>query len=216
MEEKFKKLDDFLRKHLSDASEDRNWNIPDDAVFEKAMRTVAEQKKKNRRGWLLIPILFGVGLVVSEYFHHRQIETLQGKITTLEENLARESSATHPLSSTSSNRSEESSSTQATTSNETQEKNSIAPANESSPNARLTQNSTASFSHPSNHSSIPSESNKQSLDNRSTTSKSLTQTKDVSKTLTETVSNSDQAKSTELPTKPVQKKLPVLICPKAG
>ena len=49
MEEKFKKLDDFLRKQLNDASEDRNWNVPDDAIFEKAMRTVAEQKKKKRR-----------------------------------------------------------------------------------------------------------------------------------------------------------------------
>jgi hypothetical protein len=205
MEENFNKLDNFLRKHLNDASEDRAWNVPDDAIFEKAMRTVAEQKKKKRRGWILIPILLGAGLMVSEYFNYRQIETLQGKIMVLEENLARASAATDPLSSTSSDLREVSSSPQATTSIEKQENNSFAPASETFPNTQLTPNPTTSNSLPSNQPTIQSASKTKSLDKKSTPPKSTPlkslapQTKDSNRLPAEIVSNTDQARSTELP-----------------
>src|SRR5690349_3138544 len=103
MEERLKKLDDVLRKHLHDASEDPTWNVPDDADFEHAMRTVQEQNKKKRRAWLLIPIFLGAALLMNEYYHHLQIAALQGKITTLEENLARGSNGINSISSNSSN-----------------------------------------------------------------------------------------------------------------
>ena len=97
MEENFNKLDNFLRKHLSDASENQGWNVPDDSIFEKAMRTVAEGQKKKRRGWILIPVLLVGALMVGEFvMHQREIKALQGKITSLEDNLSRESADTDP------------------------------------------------------------------------------------------------------------------------
>jgi hypothetical protein len=92
MEDKFNKLDNFLRRHLHDTSENQNWNVPDDAIFEKAMRTVAEGKKKKRGGLILLPFFLAAALLVSEYIvHNREVKMLQGKITTLEDNLSRES-----------------------------------------------------------------------------------------------------------------------------
>ncbi len=88
MEDKQNKLDRFLRRLLNDTSEDQNWNVPDDAIFEKAMRTVVNEKKKKRKTWLLIPLFLLSGLVVNEYLHNRQIKMLEGKINHLEDSLS--------------------------------------------------------------------------------------------------------------------------------
>jgi hypothetical protein len=96
-------LDNFLREHLSDAPENRAWNVPDDAIFEKAMRSVADEKRKKRRGWILVPVLLMSILMVTEYLHTLQIQKLQGKITALENNMAKESPGADPLASSSSN-----------------------------------------------------------------------------------------------------------------
>ena len=201
MEERFRKLDNFLREQLNGASEDHTWNVPDDAIFEKAMRTVAAQKKKKRRGWILIPIFLGAGLMVSEYFHHRQIENLQGKIATLEDKFSRESSTTDPLSSTSSNPEEISSSPQSTTSSGKEEKNSLAAASEISTNTQRTPNPNASLSPSSNKPTIPSASKNQSSDKKLTNAKSATTpTTGTSKLPLEIASNTDQTESNEFPT----------------
>jgi len=200
MEERFKKLDNFLREQLNGASEDHSWNVPDDAVFDKAMRTVAAQKKKKRKGWILIPIFLGAGLIVSEYLHHRQIETLQGKITTLEDKFSKESSTTDLLSSTSSNLQEISSSPQATTSVGKPEKNSIAAASEISNSTQLAPNTNANLSPASNNPSTSSDSKDRSLVEKSTKPKSIiTPTTDTSKLPVGIASTTDQTKSNEKP-----------------
>lgn len=199
MEERFKKLDNFLREQLDGASEDHTWNVPDDAIFEKAMLTVAAQKKKKRRGLILIPILLGAGLIVSEYFHHLQIETLQGKITTLEDKFSRESSTTLPLASTSSNLQEISSSPQASTPVGKQEKNSFAAVSEISTSTQLTPNTNATLSPDSNNPSTSSDSRNRSLEEKSTKPKSVaTPTTGTSKFPVEIASTTDQIKSNEL------------------
>jgi len=200
MEERFKKLDNFLREQLNGASEDHSWNVPDDAVFDKAMRTVAAQKKKKRKGWILIPIFLGAGLIVSEYLHHRQIETLQGKITTLEDKFSKESSTTDPISSTSLNLPEISSSPQITTSGIKEEKNSFASASELSTNRQITPSPKASLSSESHNPSSTSASKNGSIEKKSTKQKSLmAQTNNTSKLPLE-ISNSNQAQSNEFPT----------------
>src|SRR6188474_2428009 len=179
MEDRFKKLDNFLREQLNGASEDHTWNVPDDAVFEKAMRTLGEQKKKNRRGWILIPVFIGVGLIASEYFHHQQIESLQDKITILEDKVSRESSATDPLSTTSTSLQEVSSASQASTSVQNQESNagiqetnSLA-ASETSSKTQPTPSTDSNLSPSSNkHANQPTSKN-QSLDKKSTNTKSI-------------------------------------------
>jgi hypothetical protein len=88
MEDQNNKLDRFLRRHLNDTSEDQNWNVPDDAIFEKAMQAVANEKKKKRKTWLLIPLLLLSGLMANEYMHNRQIKILEGKINHLEDSLS--------------------------------------------------------------------------------------------------------------------------------
>lgn len=88
MEDKHNKLDRFLLRHLNETSEDQNWNVPDDAIFEKAMRAVANEKKKTRKTWLLIPLFLLSGLAVNEYLHNRQIKMLEGKINHLEDSLS--------------------------------------------------------------------------------------------------------------------------------
>jgi hypothetical protein len=200
MEERFKKLDNFLREQLNGASEDHSWNVPDDTVFEKAMRTVAEQKKKKRRGWILIPILLGAGLIVSEYFHHRQIETLQWKISTLEDKFSSESSTTGPLSPTVANIKDVTSSTQTTTSSVSKEKISLAASSDASTNKQLTPNPETGLSAESINSSIPSTSKNQSLDRKSSEPKAAaTQPTVKSKLPLDIATNTDQTKSIELP-----------------
>ena len=200
MEERFKKLDNFLREQLNGAPEDHSWNVPDDATFEKAMRTVAAQKKKKRRGWILIPILIGSGLMVSEYYHHRQIESLQGKIANLEEKFSRKSSTTDPLFTISSNPQDVNTSSPATTTIEKREKNSLAAASETSSNTQLTQNPNTGVSPAPNNSSNPSTSNTQSLnklDKKSSQPKS-TPTTGASKLPLEMTSNTDLTKANGL------------------
>lgn len=199
MEERFKKLDNFLLEQLNGASEDHAWNVPDDAIFEKAMRTVAEQKKKKRGGWILIPILMGAGLIVSEYFHHRQIETLQGKITTLEDKFSRESSTADPLASTTSDIKEVSSSPQTTSSGGNAEKNSV-DANDISTSTQLAPSPNATLSSESHNPSSPSSSNTQSLDKKSTKQKSIaTPATSTGKKPMKVASTTDQTKSNQLP-----------------
>ena len=198
MEERFKKLDNFLREQLNGASEDHTWNVPDDAIFDKAMRTVAAQKKKKRRGWILIPIFLGVGLMVSEYYHHREIEILEGKITTLEDKFSRESTTADPLSS--SNLQDISSAPEDASQIGNQEKNSIASANELSTNTQLTPKPNTSLSPAPNKSSIPSTSKNQSLDKSSTKPKSIAASKtNTSAIAPEIASNTDQTESNEFP-----------------
>ena len=101
MDNKQNKLDDFFRKQLADSSEDHAWNVPQDAVFESAMRSIAAGKKKKDRRWILIPFLLMAVLIGREYIHEGQIKTLEGKITHLEDSLYKESirSATAPSTS---------------------------------------------------------------------------------------------------------------------
>ena len=167
MEENFNKLDNFLRSHLSDASENQGWNVPDDSIFEKAMRTVAEGKKKKRRGWILIPALLVGALMVGEFImHQREIKALQGKITTLEDNLSRESADTDPLS-TSSTLEEENTSQQATSPNSNQEINKPVSSSSSTPSTQKKQNTKASKTNGTNTSS-GSLAKTKSVDNGST------------------------------------------------
>ncbi len=200
MEERFKKLDNFLREQLNGASEDHTWNVPDDAIFEKAMRTVAAQKKKKRRGWILIPIFLGAGLMVSEYYHHREIEILEGKITTLEDKFSRESSTADRLSSSPSDHQEITSSPETSTPIGKQESNSLTAASEISTNTQPTPNPNESLSPTSNKPSITSASKNQSLVKSSTKPKSIgaSTTGTIASSL-ELSSNTDQAESNEFP-----------------
>lgn len=200
MEERFKKLDNFLREQLNGASEDHTWNVPDDAVFDKAMRTVAAQKKKKRRSWILIPVFLAAGLTVSEYYHHRQIEALEGKISTLEDKFTRESSTAGPLSSSPSNHQETTSSPETSNPIGKQEQNSVASANEISTNTPLATNPNASLSHASNKPSIASASKNQSLAKLSKKPKSISaSTTGTSASAYKIASNKDQAESNEIP-----------------
>lgn len=88
MDDKHNKLDDFLRDQFNDSSEDHTWNVPDDRVFENAMQTIAAGKKKKRRGWIILPLLFLAVLIGREYIHNGQVENLEDKITALEESLS--------------------------------------------------------------------------------------------------------------------------------
>jgi hypothetical protein len=147
MEDKFNKLDNFLRRHLHDASENQNWNVPDDAIFEKAMRTVAEGNKKKRRGWILIPLLFAGALIVGEFIvHNREVKALQGKITNLENNLARESADPELTSATSPNLQDENLTQPSASPNLNQETTNPVSSGGHTPSTNQTPNANTAFS----------------------------------------------------------------------
>ncbi len=93
MDDKHNNLDDFLRDQLNDGSENPSWNVPGDHVFENAINALPEKKKNNRRGWIILPLLFLVVFIGREYMHLHQVNKLETKITSLEESASSQSSS---------------------------------------------------------------------------------------------------------------------------
>lgn len=103
MEDMHNKLDDFLRSQLNDSSEDPFWNVPDDAIFEKAMLLVPTGRKKRRKVWIILSLLLLAGLIGSMYFHDNQIRVLQQKINNPPESIFHQSPVAESVISKSKN-----------------------------------------------------------------------------------------------------------------
>lgn len=89
MEDNYDKLDEFFKRQMQDQTPDASWNVPDDSLFDSAISQVKIEKRKfsYKYLWLLVSLLFMLGIIGAEMERSRTLDDLNTKISELESQL---------------------------------------------------------------------------------------------------------------------------------